>query len=48
MARIMALDVGSKRTGIAVTDPLKMIAHGLTTVHSKDALDFVKQYLTTT
>lgn len=44
MARIMAIDYGSKRVGIAVTDPLKIIASGLTTVHSKDVIDFLKKY----
>jgi putative holliday junction resolvase len=46
MARIMAIDYGSKRVGIAVTDNLKIIARGLTTVHSKDLIDFLKDYLT--
>jgi putative Holliday junction resolvase len=46
MARIMAIDYGSKRVGIAVTDPLQMISTGLTTVHSKDLIDFLKTYLT--
>ncbi|MBS1926154.1 MAG: Holliday junction resolvase RuvX, partial [Bacteroidetes bacterium] len=36
MARIMAIDYGLKRTGIAVTDPLQIIASGLTTIHSPD------------
>ncbi|MGB3949039.1 MAG: Holliday junction resolvase RuvX [Bacteroidia bacterium] len=44
MARIMAIDYGSKRVGIAVTDPLQIIATGLTTVHSKDLIDFLKNY----
>ena len=44
MARIMAIDYGRKRVGIAVTDPLKIIANGLTTVHSKDIFDFLKEY----
>jgi putative Holliday junction resolvase len=44
MARIMAIDYGSKRVGIAVTDPMQMIATGLTTVHSKDILAFLKDY----
>jgi putative Holliday junction resolvase len=44
MARIMAIDYGSKRVGIAVTDPLKLIATGLTTVHSKDVIEFLKGY----
>jgi putative Holliday junction resolvase len=44
MARIMAIDYGSKRVGIAVTDPLQLIANGLTTVHSKDIMTFLKDY----
>lgn len=44
MARIMAIDYGSKRVGIAVTDPMQLIANGLTTVHSKDILTFLKDY----
>jgi putative Holliday junction resolvase len=47
MGRIMAIDYGSKRVGIAVTDNLKMIASGLTTVHSKDVIEFLKKYLAT-
>src|SRR5688500_9005672 len=45
MGRIMAIDYGSKRVGIAVTDPLQMIATGLTTVHSKDVIQFLKDYV---
>ncbi len=44
MARIMAIDYGSKRVGIAVTDRLQIIATGLTTVHSKDLIEFLKKY----
>lgn len=44
MARILALDYGSKRTGIAVTDELQMIASGLTTVPTADLLAFLKKY----
>ncbi len=43
----MAIDYGSKRVGIAVTDPLQIIATGLTTVHSKDLIDFLKKYFLT-
>jgi len=43
--RIIAIDYGSKRVGLAVTDPLKMIANGLTTVHSKDVIRFLEDYL---
>ncbi|MFO7978903.1 MAG: Holliday junction resolvase RuvX [Bacteroidales bacterium] len=45
MGRILAIDYGSKRVGLAVTDPLKMIANGLTTVHSKDLIAFLKDYV---
>lgn len=45
MGRIMAIDYGSKRVGIAVTDPLKIIATGLCTLHSKDVENFLKEYL---
>jgi putative holliday junction resolvase len=44
MPRIVAIDYGSKRTGIAVTDPLKIIATPLDTLHSKDLIDFFKKY----
>ncbi len=45
MGRILAIDYGRKRVGIAVTDPLKIIANGLTTVHSKDIFSFLHEYL---
>lgn len=44
MARIMAIDYGVKRCGIAVTDPLQIIANGLTTVSSHDILSFLEKY----
>lgn len=44
MARILSIDYGLKRTGIAVTDPLQIIATGLTTVHSKELISFLKDY----
>ena len=44
MARILAIDYGLKRTGLAVTDPLQIIATGLTTVHSKELITFLKDY----
>lgn len=44
MGRIVAIDYGQKRTGIAVTDELKIIATGLTTVRSMDVLAFLKDY----
>ena len=45
MARIMAIDLGRKRCGIAVTDPLQIIANGLTTVESGKLVDFVLDYV---
>ncbi|MEJ2593802.1 MAG: Holliday junction resolvase RuvX [bacterium] len=45
MGRILAIDYGRKRAGLAVTDELKMIAGGLTTVHVKDIWDFLATYL---
>src|SRR4051812_48648341 len=42
--RIMALDYGQKRTGIAITDELQIIASGLTTVASETLIDFLKDY----
>lgn len=47
MARILSIDYGQKRTGIAVTDPLQIIATGVTTVPSKQIFDFLKTYLQT-
>ena len=47
MPRLMAFDYGNKRVGIAVTDPLQLIATGLTTIHPKDVINFVKNYLAT-
>ena len=44
MARILAIDYGGKRTGIAVTDPLQIIATGLTTISSPDLIPFLKKY----
>ncbi len=44
MSRIIAIDYGTKRTGIAVTDELQMIASGLTTVATKDLMKFLKDY----
>ena len=45
MGRILAIDYGQKRVGIAVTDELKIIANGLTTVSSGEILEFLKTYL---
>ena len=47
MARILAIDYGTKRIGIAVTDDLQLIATGLTTVHNKEIFDFLTNYLKT-
>src|SRR6185437_9229793 len=47
MARILAIDYGLKRTGIAVTDPLQIIASGLTTVESPKLITFLKEYMRT-
>ena len=46
MGRIVALDYGKKRTGIAVSDPLKLIAGGLTALPSREIIGFLKQYVT--
>lgn len=45
MGRILAIDYGTKRTGIAVTDELQIIASGLTTVATKDLLTFLTNYV---
>lgn len=45
MGRILAIDYGRKRVGIAVTDPLQMIANSLTTVETKNIWDFISDYL---
>lgn len=44
MARILALDIGKKRTGVAVTDPLRIIANGLQTVDTAQLLKFLEVY----
>ena len=44
MARVLALDYGKKRTGIAVTDPLQIIATGLTTVSTNELIGYLKNY----
>jgi len=44
MGRIVAIDYGQKRVGLAVTDELRIIATGLQTVHSKDIFSFLDQY----
>jgi putative Holliday junction resolvase len=45
MARILCIDYGGKRTGIAVTDPLQIIATALTTIETKELIPFLKNYL---
>ena len=45
--RVLAFDYGTKRIGIAVTDPLQIIATGLDTIHPKDIIDYLKKYLST-
>ena len=47
MARIISIDYGGKRTGIAVTDPMQIIATGLTTIDSKELIPFLKKYFVT-
>jgi putative Holliday junction resolvase len=44
MPRILAIDYGQKRTGIAVTDEMQIIASGLTTIPSASTIDFLKNY----
>lgn len=44
MSRIIGIDYGGKRTGIAVTDPLQITANVLTTVHSASVLDYLDEY----
>lgn len=45
MSRILAIDYGRKRTGLAVTDPLQIVANGLTTVATAEVLDFLVSYM---
>ena len=47
MGRILAIDYGKKRTGLAVTDPLRIIANGLATVATSGLFDFLTQYIET-
>eukprot|EP00456_Euglypha_rotunda_P092266 TRINITY_DN97156_c0_g2_i1.p1 TRINITY_DN97156_c0_g2~~TRINITY_DN97156_c0_g2_i1.p1 ORF type:complete len:138 (+),score=18.86 TRINITY_DN97156_c0_g2_i1:532-945(+) len=44
MARILCIDYGGKRTGLAVTDPLQIIATALTTIDTKELIPFLKKY----
>lgn len=46
MSRILAIDYGKKRTGIAVTDPLCIIGNGLATVSTSELFEFLSQYIT--
>ena len=45
MGRLMAIDYGARRTGIAVTDPARIIANGLVTVETKNLWDFLTNYV---
>ena len=47
MGRLLSIDFGRKRCGIAVTDPMRIVANGLTTVPTSTLIDFVKQYIAT-
>ena len=47
MARILAIDYGGKRTGLAVTDPLQIIATGLATIESRELIPYLKKYFST-
>ena len=45
LARILSIDYGKKRTGLAVTDPLQLIAGGLATVSTSELFDWLKNYI---
>jgi putative Holliday junction resolvase len=45
LGRILAIDYGRKRVGLAVTDPMKMIANGLDTVHPNELMNYLKEYV---
>jgi putative holliday junction resolvase len=45
LARVLAIDYGKKRTGLAVTDPLQIIATGLDTVDTKELIGYLKKYM---
>lgn len=45
MSRVLAIDFGARRTGLAVTDPLQIIPGGLRTVDTKDVLKYLKEYV---
>ena len=44
LGRILALDIGRKRTGVAATDPLRIIANGITTIPTHTVIDFLTDY----
>ena len=44
MGRVVAIDYGTKRVGLAATDPLQIIASPIDTIHSKDVIQFLKSY----
>jgi putative Holliday junction resolvase len=46
MGRLIGIDYGTKRVGLASTDPLKLIANTLTAIHAKDVIHFLKEYMT--
>jgi putative Holliday junction resolvase len=46
MARVLAIDLGTKRTGLAVTDPLKILANPLETIESGQLMNYLKTYCT--
>lgn len=45
MGRILSIDYGKKRTGLAVTDPLRIIANGLATIPTSDIFDYLTEYV---
>lgn len=45
MSKILGIDYGRKRTGIAITDPLEIIAYGLETINTEKLMLFIKEYL---
>ncbi|QNF33531.1 Holliday junction resolvase RuvX [Adhaeribacter swui] len=45
MARVVAIDYGNKRVGLAATDPLKLIANPLETVHAQEVITYLKAYV---
>lgn len=47
MSRILAIDYGTKRVGIATTDPMQIIASGLTTIHPNELIAYLKNYMKT-